>query len=86
MHSNQQITSFIEDAFKPLRCVAQNWDYGAKFRFRVYGTDGAPLLRMDTLTASVARSRPLLESLLAQARERVIQRGYQLDQWSLPTD
>lgn len=56
MRTDQEINEIIQQAFKPLRCVAEIWDYGEKIRFRVYRPDDRPLIQYSELTMREAHA------------------------------
>jgi hypothetical protein len=84
MRTDAEIKSIIEGAFNPLRCVAEVWDYGKKFRFRVFGPDDKPLIRFEKLNMRDARSDSNLSLILAGVRDRIEENGHRLDTWKFP--
>jgi hypothetical protein len=84
MRSDDEIKEIIQQAFKPLRCVAEIWDYGEKIRFRVYRPDDKPLIQYSELTMRQAQSDRSLSDLLTEARQRVEEKGHHLDPWQFP--
>ncbi len=40
----EEAITTIQGAFKPLRCIAQIWDYEKRIRFRILDTEGGLLL------------------------------------------
>jgi hypothetical protein len=86
MRTNEQITRVIEGAFRPLRCVAEIWDYEKKLRFRVFDANDQPVVTFpEQLIASLSSDAQLSE-LISQARDRVQSKGHSLDAWKLPTE
>jgi len=47
--ATEDIIRIIESAFTPLRCVAEDWDYGDRIRFRVFDNTDTPLLTQPDL-------------------------------------
>lgn len=80
----EQAAAVIGDAFAPLRCVAEPWDYNSKVRFRVFDGD-EPLLRQEDLTRTMVANPRRLEGAILHAREILMSRGYELAPWSFPS-
>ena len=84
MRTGEQIRSIVENAFHPLRCVAEVWDYEHKFRFRVFDPNNQPLVSFpEEIVASLQDDTHLL-SVITDARRRIEQKGYSLDPWKYP--
>ena len=82
--TDDDIKLIIEGAFKPLRCVAEVWDYGERFRFWIYGPNDKILIQFSELTMREAHSDGSLLDLLIEVRRRAERRGHQLQPWHFP--
>lgn len=71
-------------AFAPLRCAAETFDYDRFVRFRVFDANDEPLLRMDKLTPTDYGSGRSLETIINHARSRLVHRGLALAPWQMP--
>jgi hypothetical protein len=81
--SNEQVRVAVERAFKPLRCVAEIWDYDQKLRFKVFDVNDKGIIEMPRLVLRELRDRDNLASVLSSAREHVEEKGFQLEPWTL---
>ena len=55
--STEQIRDAVEGAFKPLRCVAEIWDYNEKLRFKVFDADDHTAIQAPRLVLRGLRDR-----------------------------
>lgn len=88
--TRQQLTAenaagIIESAFAPFRCVAESWDYGHRVRFRVFDSADDPMLTVDELIKSQFADTSSLNTTINSCRAALIARGYELNDWMLPT-
>ena len=83
MLSNDEIRTIVEQAFRPLRCVAEIWDYEQKLRFRVFDSNDVGVLRMDSAVLRDLRDAQNLRNVLSGARETIEEKGFRLDPWTL---
>gem|GEM_PF-2040712 len=83
MRTNEEIKAIVETAFKPLRCVAEVWDYDQKLRFRVFDEKDRGIVRLPSLVLRNLRDESQLRDVLSVVRERVQERGFHLDRWEL---
>ena len=83
MRSDSQIKTIIESAFRPLRCVAEIWDYDKKLRFRVFDENEHGVISVPDELLSSLRDDACLASVIAQARSCVAEHHYHLDSWQL---
>lgn len=83
MRTNDQIKEIVEGAFKPLRCVAEIFDYDKKLRFRVFDANSQPIVTVPDLVLSLIRDNEQLAAVVNQARERIEEKGFALSAWSL---
>ena len=74
----------LRSAFEPLRCVAEMYDYNSKARFRVYGQQDEPLLRMEKIEPYILGDRRLLSEIIEATRHKLVNRGIALRAWSMP--
>lgn len=79
MLNDKEVESTVENAFKPLRCVAEVWDYGAKLRFRVYSPSGEAILKMDSALERDFRDRARLAKILDDTRMLIVEKGFTLE-------
>lgn len=81
MMTNEAVLSTVKDAFRPLRCGAEIFDYQAKLRFRVFDESDRALVGYPKLVLDDLRSRTRLSIVIEAARQRLEARGYVLDPW-----
>ncbi len=82
MLSNAEIRTTVEQAFRPLRCVAEIWDYDQKLRFKVFDDDRA-VIEVPRLVLRDLRETDNLTSVLVQARSEVEDKGFDLERLAL---
>jgi hypothetical protein len=82
--SNAAIKAVIEGAFRPLRCVAEIWDYDKQIRFRVFNDRDEVVLTMPAEQLSAFGDDGRLTDTVQVARSRVEERGFKLEPWELP--
>ena len=82
----ESAAEIIASAFAPLRCVAEPWDYSYRVRFRVFDGADEPLLSAEELLRPQVTDPRRLESIIAQARNNLSDRGHQLLPWEFPSD
>jgi hypothetical protein len=88
--TQQKITAenavgIIESAFVPFRCVAEPWDYGHRIRFRVFDNADDPVLTVGELIKNQFADANSLSTTINSCRATLIARGYELNDWALPT-
>lgn len=81
--SDDEIKIAVEAAFRPLRCVAEVWDYEQKLRFRVFDSNDRGVLTVPSLVLRDLRDRSNLRSVLSTARLTVEEKGFRLEPWAL---
>jgi len=69
--TNEQIKTFIESAFSPLRCAAEIWDYDQKIRFKVFSQTDEVLLACPEAVLSKIRDTNALHSLIVDFKQRI---------------
>ncbi len=74
------VVKVIRNAFSPLDCGVEVFDYEQKLRFRVFDPDGKPILRMSEMLMRRARDRFAIND----ARSRVEVKGFNLKPWKAP--
>src|SRR5918996_609390 len=58
MLTNEKIKAKIQDAFRPLRCVAEIWDYDYKLRFKVFNEQGEGVIEVPEVVLQTIREGP----------------------------
>ena len=81
--SDDEVKAAVEAAFKPLRCVAEIWDYGQKIRFRVFDPDDQEFFADPRWPLDWLRNKKYLEGVLLEARAKVEKKGHRLEPWAL---
>lgn len=76
MLTNEEVLTTIENAFVPLRTVAEVWDYNAKVRFRVFDQSKGAIVSMSHLVLSKVSEKENLNSILAQVRAHLCSKGH----------
>jgi len=76
-----EICRIVSEAFTPLRCVAEFWDYGNKFRFKVFDKNDEPVYEDDTNPSTTVLEDSWLNTLIVHARTEVGSKGHRLDEW-----
>lgn len=61
--TDAEILECLELAFRPHRCVAGVWDYGAKLRFRIFDGDDVLLKTVANVNLDSVRSEADLKNL-----------------------
>ena len=79
--SKEQVLSIIKVAFAPLKCSVESSDNGNKVNFRVFDSEGAPLLNIEDVLMQRLQNTEGIMSIIGQSRNRLIKRGYKLDSW-----
>ena len=77
--TNDDIVARIQQAFRPLRCVAVIWDYDAKLRFKVFDPQDRGVIEVPSVVLRDIREWQNLKSLLNQARVEVENKGFRLE-------
>ena len=83
MRTNEEIKAIVEAAFKPLRCVAEVWDYDYRLRFKVFDEKDRGVVEMPDLILRNLRDESQLRDVLTIVRELVREKGFHLDPWAL---
>jgi hypothetical protein len=79
MLTNEEVICKIESAFKPLRCVAEIWDYDQQVRFRVFDNEDRAVVTFPRESLSSLRNEVALAAVLSSARSAVQRKGFRLD-------
>jgi hypothetical protein len=79
-----QAKEIIRNAFQPLRCGVEDFDYEQKVKFRIFDEKDQPVLRMDDVKASIVCDSAKLKELLFEVRERLERKGLALNPWQFP--
>jgi len=69
----------IEGAFRPLRCVAEIWDYNEKLRFKVFDKNNKGIVERPRIILREIRDKKMLEMLLQSVRYIIERKGFKLD-------
>ena len=77
--SNEEILGAVESAFRPLRCVAEVWDYEQKLRFKVFDGADRGVVEVRDLGLRHLRDKSNLKSVLSSARAMVEEKGFHLE-------
>jgi hypothetical protein len=77
------ILDSIRGAFRPLRCAAEDFDYGQKIRFRVF-SDDVRLLKVEETLVRNLREPDRLAFVVGEARRNLSNRGFVLEPWAAP--
>ncbi|MFY9288828.1 MAG: hypothetical protein WAO98_10050 [Alphaproteobacteria bacterium] len=78
MLSHDQILSNVRQAFSPLYCDAQIWDYSSRLEFKVSDYN-RNIVRSGEMALHYAQDPELLTSVLRQFRERIQSKGFVLN-------
>ena len=82
--SAETAAQILSQAFVPLRCGAEAFDYDHCVRFRVFDANDEPLLRMEKLIRTDFGSVVALGSIISHARSNLADRGFALAPWQMP--
>jgi len=74
----------IRNAFSPLTCTVELYDYQSLVRLRVFEPDNTIILLLLTLSMRDIVDPSILRSELNQARARVERKGFRLRSWTAP--
>jgi hypothetical protein len=78
------VVESIQNAFRPLRCGIEIFDFERKLRFRVFDVDGRPVLNMSKMLTRRARDPTGLRLVVMEARAHVESKGFKLEPWAPP--
>ncbi len=78
MPSDEEIKEIVEEAFQPLQCSAEFFDYGNKFRFRIFNPKGEGIFRVAEAPSYTVRNEWNLREMIEDARRTVEEKGYKL--------
>jgi len=78
------VVNAVRNAFRPLDCGVEVFDFEQKLRFRVFDPDGKPILRMSEMLMRRARDPKGLRFAINEARSRVEDKGFKLKPWKAP--
>lgn len=87
MRSGKELLEIFRDAFRPLRCDAEIYDYGQKLRFRIYDLQGQQI-KPDRICilGRLQASDSELQLRVEDARDNSeMHTKIKLDPWSLPS-
>ena len=82
--SAEAAAKIISNAFAPLHCGAEDFDFSRFVRFRVFDENDEPLLRMEKLTGMDYGTPKSLKFIIDHARSNLAKRGYALEPWEMP--
>jgi hypothetical protein len=77
--TDEEIIARVENAFSPLRCVAQIWDYSSKLRFKVFDSNDDGIHEMPKIALRDIRDERHLEQVLQEVRLRILDKGFVLN-------
>lgn len=84
-----KVKTIVEGAFKPHRCVAEDWDFGY-LRFQVTTQDGKQWTAGDPRKAPTEKVRyadkQTIREVIDWLRNELRAKDYPLDEWSWPVD
>lgn len=83
MRTDEDIRAVVESAFKPLRCVAETWDYEHRLRFKVFDENEQGVIEVPDVALRSLREESQLRDVILQARRAITEKGIQLDSWEL---
>jgi hypothetical protein len=83
MLSNDEIKNTIQNAFRPLRCVAAIWNYERKIKFLASKGDDH-ILEVSSHPLESLRNKNELRRFLTRQRKIVQEKGHALDPWTFP--
>ena len=66
--SDIEIIQEFKNAGYPNRVVSEFWDYGDKFRYRVYNSDSSVRLECSSVSADLIRDTQTRNELLEEVR------------------
>ena len=74
-----EIKAKIDDAFKPLHCRTQVYDYGQKFRFRILDRDHDTAFEMSDVPVSDLANDSYLAEVIQAAKSHIEARRHRLN-------
>lgn len=81
MLTNEEIKSAVEAAFRPLRTVAEIWDYETKLRFKVFNDNDEGIIENPNTPLRFLREKRELFQLISSVRTAIENKGFSLDTW-----
>ena len=79
----EEIKNAVEIAFRPLRCVAEIWDYQRNLKFLVCAPNGDAICEVRSCPLPLFASKDELRRFLTDMRNSVKEKGFTLDSWEL---
>ena len=73
----------VEGAFRPLRCVAEIWDYDDKLRFKVFDENNNSIIERPLLVLRELADEKTLSEFLRLIRTQVEEKGFTLESWPI---
>ena len=83
MRTDDEVKAIVEAALRPLRCIAEVWDYDYRLRFKVFDDKDRGIVEVSDLVLRNLRDEAQLRDVLAGVRQRVLEKGYRVDPWEL---
>jgi hypothetical protein len=74
-----EIKAKIDDAFKPLHCRAQVYDYGQKFRFKILDRDRDTAFELSDIPVRELVDESYLTEIIQTAKSRIEARRHRLN-------
>ena len=78
------VVESIQNAFRPLRCGIEFFDFERKLRFRVFDVHGRPVFNMSKMLTRRARDPTGLRLVVTEARSHLKSKGFKLEPWAPP--
>ena len=82
--SVEDAVDIISNAFSPLHCGAEMFDY-RYIRFRIFDANDEGILRMERVTPDDYGFPKSLQSIIEHARSNLIRLGHSLNGWHMPS-
>jgi hypothetical protein len=83
--SGEAAVAIIREAFSPLHCGAELFDYDATVRFNVVDSSGKSLVKIVGVTPDEFGDPDRLERLIEQVRsDLAAHKGVQFNAWQMP--
>jgi hypothetical protein len=77
MLTDYQVVARLENAFAPLHCGTEVYDYGSRVRFAVFD-NGKPILKREGMLMRWLRREPMFNDLMHEVKRYVRKQGYRL--------
>jgi len=81
----QSVVRTIKEAFRPLECVVELYDFDKRIRFGVFAPEEKLVLDVPEYLMRRATDPDSLNNIITRSRKTVEKQGYELEPWTIQT-